>query len=50
MIIEIYICDLLPDVQKTVLDALEVNSPEEANLDVFPLFVLSLEKGGRDNE
>lgn len=38
--IEIYICDLLPGVQDEVMNALGIKTPEEANLDIVPLFVL----------
>jgi hypothetical protein len=40
--LEIYLSDLTPEAQKKVLKFLKINTPEEANLDVFPLFVLPL--------
>lgn len=33
--------DLTPDAQKRVLDFLGINSPEELNYDVLPLFELA---------
>jgi hypothetical protein len=36
----IYLSDLTPEAQKKILQFLKVKAPEEANLDVFPLFVL----------
>jgi hypothetical protein len=38
--LEIFFGDLTPEAQATVLRFLKIKAPEEANLDVFPLFVL----------
>jgi septum formation topological specificity factor MinE len=36
----IYFSDLTPEAQKKVKKFLKIEAPEEANLDIFPLFVL----------
>lgn len=41
--LEIYFHDLTEEAQQRVLKALGISSPEEASLDVFPLFVIELE-------
>jgi hypothetical protein len=38
--VEVYLHDLKEEAQKKVLEALKLSSPEEGNLDVFPLFTL----------
>jgi hypothetical protein len=38
--LEIFLSDLMPEAQKKVLRLLKIRTPEEANLAVFPLFVL----------
>ena len=38
--LEIFFGDLMPEAQKKVLKFLRIKEPREANLDVFPLFVL----------
>ena len=38
--LEIFLSDLTPEGQKKVLKFLDIKAAEEANLDVFPLFVL----------
>jgi len=38
--LEIFFGDLTAEAQKKVLKFLKIRAPEEANLDVFPLFVL----------
>ena len=38
--LEIFLSDLMPAAQKKVLAFLGIKTPEESNLDVFPLFVL----------
>lgn len=43
MLIEIYFDDLNEDGKKKVLDALGITSPEDANLDVVPIFVYDTE-------
>ena len=39
--LEIFLRDLTPEAQTRVLRLLRIKTAEEANLDVFPLFVLS---------
>jgi hypothetical protein len=41
--LEIFLNDLGPEAQRKVLKFLKIKDPREANLNVFPLFVL--EKG-----
>lgn len=41
--VEIFIDDLKPNVQKELLKAMNLNSPEEGNLDIFPLFTIEIE-------
>lgn len=38
MSIEIYIDDLKPEIQKQVLEELGLESAEDGNYDIFPLF------------
>ena len=38
--LEIFYNDLQPKAQKEVLDYYGINSPEEANLDAIPLFII----------
>jgi hypothetical protein len=38
--LEIFLSDLTPEAQKKILLFLEIETAEESNLDVFPLFVL----------
>jgi hypothetical protein len=38
--LEIFLGDLTPEAQKRVMKFLKIKAVEEANLDVFPLFVL----------
>ena len=40
--LEIYLNDLTPEAQRNILRFLRVKNAKEANLDVFPLFVLVL--------
>lgn len=40
MSVEIYICDLKPEVQEQVLSELNLSSAKEGNYDLFPLFVV----------
>ena len=40
---EIYLMDLKENVQKEVLDFLEIKTSEEGNFDITPLFVLEKE-------
>lgn len=42
--VEIYFADLIPETQREVLALYNVNSPEELNDDVFPLFILQYEE------
>ena len=39
--LEIYLSDLTPEAQAKVLKFIKIKAAKEANLDVFPLFVLS---------
>ena len=48
--IEIYIRDLVPDVQQEVLAAMGLKCPEEANLDIFPLFTLEPDEFERNEK
>lgn len=41
--IEIFIEDLVPEVQQEVLEAMGLKTPEEGNLDVCPLFTLEID-------
>lgn len=38
--LEIFLSDLTPDAQDRVLRFLKIKASQEANLDIFPLFVL----------
>ena len=40
MSVEIYICDLKPEVQEQVLSELNLSSDKDGNYDLFPLFVV----------
>lgn len=40
MSVEIYICDLKPEVQEQVLFELNLSSDKDGNYDLFPLFVV----------
>ena len=40
MSVELYICDLKPEVQEQVLSELNLSSAKEGNYDLFPLFVV----------
>ena len=40
MSVEIYICDLKPEVQEQVLSELNLSSDKDGNYDLFPLFVI----------
>ena len=40
MSVEIYICDLKPEVQEQVLSELNLSSAKEGNYDLFPLCVV----------
>lgn len=40
MSVEVYICDLKPEVQEQVLSELNLSSAKEENYDLFPLFVV----------
>ena len=40
MSVEIYICDLKPEVQVQVLSELYLSSDKDGNYDLFPLFVV----------
>lgn len=40
MCVEIYICDLKPEVQEQVLSELNLSSDKDGNYDLFPLFVV----------
>ena len=40
MSVEIYICDLKPEVQVQVLSELNLSSDKDGNYDVFSLFVV----------
>jgi hypothetical protein len=40
--LEIFLSDLKPEAQKKVLQFLGIKTPQEANLDVFPLFGLTV--------
>lgn len=46
MTLKIYFSDLTEDAQREVLEFYEVERPEQANLDEFPLF--ELEQGEED--
>lgn len=48
MAIEIMFDDLKEETQKTILDLYDIESPEEANLDTLPLFVLDAPEGTED--
>ena len=41
MSVEIYICDLKPEVQEQVLSELNLSSDKDGNYDLFPLFVVA---------
>lgn len=38
--LEIYFRDLTPETQKTVLELFEIKSPDDANWEFFPIFIL----------
>ena len=38
--LEIYFRDLTPETQKTVLELFEIESPDDANWEFFPIFIL----------
>ena len=40
--LEIYFRDLMPDMQKAVLGLYGIKSPEDANWDSFPIFILEV--------
>lgn len=42
--LEIYFRDLLPEAQKAVLELYGLQSPEDANWDSFPIFVLQVQE------
>lgn len=48
MAIDIMFDDLKEEAQQQVLDLYEIESPEEANLDTVPLFVLDAPEGTED--
>lgn len=40
--LEIYFHDLTPETQNAVLELYEIESPEDANWDSFPIFTLEV--------
>ena len=50
MEVEIYFYDLKPEAQKKLLKAYNVDSPEEMNWDVFPVFTIEVDEDYIDTE